>query len=70
VKTLSEYEAEGAERLKTEREIVMRGFKLIGIACDKCGHELAGERSLLCSSPPQQNIYCPNCLWEGRRTVY
>jgi DNA-directed RNA polymerase subunit RPC12/RpoP len=41
-----------------------------GIACDHCGHELAGENSLLMSSPPQQNIYCPGCGWQGRRFVY
>jgi uncharacterized Zn finger protein (UPF0148 family) len=70
MKTLSEYEAEGSERHKRERETVIRGFKLIGIACNHCGAELAGEKSLLMSSPPQQNIYCPNCGWEGRRFVY
>jgi rubrerythrin len=70
MKTLSEYEAEGAAKHKKERETLERGFKYIGIACDHCGHELAGERSLLMSSPPQQNIYCPSCEWTGRRFVY
>ena len=67
--TLSEYEAQFSAKRKREREILPRGDKFIGLACDNCGHELAAERGLLASSPPQQNIYCPNCNWTGRRFV-
>lgn len=70
MKTLSEYEAEGSAKRKRERETLERGFNYIGIACDHCGSELAGERSLLMSFPPQQNVYCPDCGWSGRRVVY
>ena len=66
MKTLSEYNAEWTERNKK----IGRDEKWIGIACDHCGHELAGESSLLLTSPPQQNIYCPGCGWQGRRFVY
>ena len=65
MKTLSEYNAEWAEKNKK----LGRGEKWIDIACDHCGHELSGETSLLMSSPPQQNIYCPGCGWQGRRFV-
>ena len=65
MKTLAEYKTEYAERLKW-LESWERG---IGLACDTCGHELAGEKSLLMSHPPQQNIRCPNCGWKGRRFV-
>ena len=70
MKKLSEDQAEGAARRKAEREKLPRGSRFIGLACDQCGHELAGETSLLMSSPPQQNIFCPECGWEGRRFVY
>ena len=66
MKTLSEYNAEWSEKNKK----LNRGEKWIDIACDHCGHELAGKTSLLMSSPPQQNIYCPSCGWQGRRFVY
>lgn len=66
MKTLSEYNAEWTERNKK----IGRGDKWIELACDHCGHELAGERGLLMSSPPQQNIYCPGCGWQGTRFVY
>lgn len=70
MKKLSEYEAEGAARRKKEREMLPRGDKFIGLECDNCGHELAAEQGLLASSPPQQNIYCPSCMWAGRRFIY
>jgi uncharacterized Zn finger protein (UPF0148 family) len=70
MKTLSEYNTEESAKWKLQRERLPRGFKFIGLACDQCGCELAGENSLLMSSPPQQNIYCPDCGWEGRRFVY
>ena len=66
MKTLSEYNAEWTEKNKK----LGRGEKWINIACDHCGNELAGESSLLMSSPPQQNIYCPSCGWQGRRFVW
>ncbi len=65
MKTLAEYNAEYSER----RKGLERWEKRIDIACDTCGHELAGETSLLMSHPPQQNIRCPNCGWTGRRFV-
>jgi ribosomal protein S27E len=69
MQTLSEYNAQWTERRKKERDL-QRGCKYIGIACDQCKHELAGENILLLSSPPQQNIYCPGCGWSGRRFLY
>ena len=65
MKTLSEYNIEYDEK----RFWLDRSEDAIGIACDKCGHELAGEKSLLMSYPPQQNIRCPACDWRGRRYV-
>ena len=67
MKTLSEYNAYWTEKRKVK---LQSHYRFIDIACDHCGYELAGENALLLSSPPQQNIYCPGCGWQGRRTVY
>jgi DNA-directed RNA polymerase subunit RPC12/RpoP len=63
MKTLSQYNEEYKIRFNRENE------NNIGIACDTCGNELKGEKSLLMSNPPRQNIRCPNCGWKGRRFV-
>lgn len=71
MQTLAEYNAAAeAMRQKAKDMKLERWEKFIGLACDECGHELVGEKSLLMSSPPQQNIRCPHCNWTGRRFVY
>jgi ribosomal protein S27E len=67
MKTLSEYNAYWTEKRKTP---IQRGYDYLNIACDHCGQELAGSHILMLSSPPQQDIYCPGCGWQGRRYVY
>lgn len=70
MKTLSEYEQEWDAIRKKDKDLGVQRYETrIGIACDNCGTELIGEKSLLMSSPPQQNIRCPKCEWTGRRFV-
>lgn len=58
---LSEYNREYNE----ERRKIKEGW--IGIACDNCSHELKGSDYRLMSNPPQQDIWCDNCGFKGRR---
>lgn len=40
-----------------------------GIACPKCGSELWDTNPMmtLTSNPPQKNVNCPTCGWNGYR---
>ena len=41
-----------------------------GIACPKCGEELADMDDLvLCSMPPKKNVICQKCGYRGYATA-
>lgn len=63
MKKLSEYQ----EEYMFIRNRNQRG---IGVACDKCGHELQGDRSiLLLTDPPKISVWCDECNFKGYMNV-
>lgn len=40
-------------------------IRLLGLACDHCGVELASNGNLLLSDPPRRHAACVGCGWVG-----
>lgn len=51
---------------RTAREGLANGYiRLLGLACDHCGVELASNGNLLMSEPPRRHAACVGCGWVG-----
>jgi DNA-directed RNA polymerase subunit RPC12/RpoP len=65
MKSLKEHNDERREKWRK------RGIKLNGIACPECGAELydSNPGMFLLSNPPQLDVHCEECGYQGYRVA-
>lgn len=67
MKTLMQHNEEKTKEYEAQKKL--QGPQPNGIICPKCGYELVDSSPtyILCSSPPQKHIHCPECDYTGFR---